>query len=372
MNEKIIKAADKIWSFLNFPFLKLEGGKKMSGATARFCVNNLTHDTEYIYQYFRLEKKCNMKCEYNRMFNQVGIVIQGQPVLDKDFTVNSALLYKRFFPGVKVVVSTWEEESCEFFDKCEQAGIDVIKTKTPYERGAGNLNCQLISSARGIQYLKEKGVKYVAKTRTDQRFNWCGWLNYLLTLLNIFPTNGDKQRMRLIFMESNGTYKYIAFHVCDFFSFGTIEDMEKFYSIPLDARPNEFFVQNDSAIGQLKESLFEYENREYFSEIPYEKYGEELLKLSMAEFYILYTYVYNCIDKNLATDNLLLRYWQYMRNYAVIVDSFQLQFYWIKYRRKYELQSKNDKDGKLDFAEWLMLYSCEDKLFSQTDDVEEC
>lgn len=356
MNEKLIKVANNVWRLLNYPFLKLEKKRNFSGATARFCMDNLTKKTEYIYQYFRYKKEADIKSYYSETFERVGIVLQGQPLLENDFTVKTVLMYKKFFPGVKVVVSTWEEAPEEFFVKCKQNDIDVIKTKTPLERGAGNLNCQLISSIRGVQYLKEKGVEYVAKTRTDQRFNWCGWLKYLLNLIKLFPANGDKQNKRIIFMESNGTYKYIAFHVCDFFAFGSVDDMRRLYDISLDCRPNQFFNVNSDAIERLKGSLLKYEDRGYFEPFPYKKYGDELEKWGIAEFYILFSYVHKYIYDNLISENLLSGYWQYLRDYAVIADSFQMQFYWPKYRRKFELQSKNDKNGKLDFAEWLSLY----------------
>lgn len=357
MNERFTKVANSIWRVLNFPFLALEKKENFSGATARVCMDNLTRKTDYIYQYFRFNKETDIKSHYRESFEQVGIVIQGQPLLEDDFTVKTALMYKEVFPGVKVVVSTWEDVPQDFFVKCEQNDIDVVKTKMPLERGAGNLNCQLISSARGIQYLKEKGVKYVAKTRTDQRFNWCGWIKYLLTLLSVYPVKGDKQNNRIIFMESNGTYKYIAFHVCDFFSFGSIDDIERLYNIPLDCRSNHFFNEHSDDIEQFKGSLLKYECNEYFDSFPYKKYGEELEKWGIAEFYILSSYVHKYIYENLTAEDMLSKYWQYLRDYAVIADSFQMQFYWPKYRRKFELQSKYDKSGKLDFAEWLSLYS---------------
>ncbi|MDO4265198.1 MAG: WavE lipopolysaccharide synthesis family protein [Eubacteriales bacterium] len=354
MKETMVKLSKGAWKLINIPFLALEG--KYSGITARYCVDNLTNQTEYIYQYFRFKKNNDCESEYIESFSKVGIVIQGQPILKDDFTLNTALMYKRFFPGVKVVISTWEEVSPDFFVKCRSHGIDVIKKKTPTEKGAGNLNCQLLSSLSGVRFLKEQGVQYVAKTRTDQRFNSSNWLDYVMTLIKIFPVKGDCQKTRLVFMESNGTYKYIAFHVCDFFAFGSIDDMERLYSIPLDKRENDFFAKNAEEIRRCKEKLKKFERREYFSGISYKKYGEELLKWNIAEFYMLYSYVHNNIESDLSEDNLLIRYWKYLEEYAIIVDSFQMQFYWSKYRRKYELQSKYDKEGKLDFAGWLKLY----------------
>ena len=43
--------------------------------------------------------------------SDVAIVIQGPLILDNHFTLNTVKLYKRYYPGCKVIVSTWNDSN---------------------------------------------------------------------------------------------------------------------------------------------------------------------------------------------------------------------------------------------------------------------
>lgn len=358
---KLLSAIEYIWGTVVSPFILIENSnERYEGLLARLDMGLLTKKTSYYYQYFRMKKKLFVPLDAsNKTYEDYAIILQGQVIYDENFTLETAFLYKKMFPGVKVIISTWNDEKEDFFSQCEKAGIICVKDQVPEERGAGNLNCQLKSTQNGLKKAQSLGVKFAAKTRTDQRFFYWGWLDYVDDLIHCFKAEGNKQKGRIVFLESNGSYKYIAFHICDFFSFGHIEDLINLYGISYDTRENDFFRRNKENIAGFKRQLAEYELRKYYQPVDYTVFGQQLEAYKIAEYYILSEYYKKWIDLDVTPENMLTRYWGYLKNYAIVADSFQMQFYWPKYRRKYEIQSKIGRDGKLDFAGWMTLLNWE-------------
>lgn len=339
-----------------FPLTRAEKHRRFECINGILFSDNMTEKSNYFYQYSRICKVGEFSEQFTGDYSRYGIVLQGPVLCDDDFTLTTLKIYRRYFPGVCLILSTWNSENKKFIEEAEKIGVKCVLNKFPSERGAGNLNCQIVSSKAGIEAARNYGCTYIAKTRTDQRFSHPQWLDYVKSLLDAFPVGGEKQKERIVFIESNGSYKYIAFHVCDFFAFGRADDICNYYNIPLDNRGYSFIKLHESEINKVKQQCTPYEMGLENVAVDYSCIKEKLLDLQISEFYILHSYVKTYIDENVDEFNLLEKYREYLKKYFCIADSSQMQFYWPKYRRKYELLSKTERDGKLDFASWLRIY----------------
>lgn len=176
-----------------------------------------------------------------------SIVLQGPILDDADFTLETVRLYRQLHPWAIIVVSTWIDQSNEVLNKIESLGAIVVKSEKPIWAGQQNMNMQIVSSRVGLEAAKESGATHAIKTRADQRLCATDLLNYLYSLLKIFPLREScLQNQRLVAIGLD-TFRYRMYGVGDLFLFGEINDMVRYWSPPLDSRkfePNEIHFRN--------------------------------------------------------------------------------------------------------------------------------
>ena len=216
--------------------------------------------------------------------------------------------------------------------------IEVIKNKYP-EKGLENLNYQIFSTIQGIRKLKEYGIEYILKLRTDQRIYNKNIDISLVNLLDIFPIKGKNllQKKRIITTGIN-TYKYLPFSISDMLMFGTIEDMEKYWEVELS-----------------KKKLLD---NKVFKDI-YEATKQETLWSCEIYLYINFLKKVKNIKK---IDYSLKEYYKTLHENVIITDI--IEFYWFKYRLLDDNLS-NDRTPRGQFLredEWINLYQDYNKI----------
>ena len=68
----------------------------------------------------------------------VGLVVQGPIVNECDFTVETARLYKKIFPGLEIVVSTWDDENAQRVAKCGRRWLQVRQLAGRFDQRVHN------------------------------------------------------------------------------------------------------------------------------------------------------------------------------------------------------------------------------------------
>lgn len=259
---------------------------------------------------------------------KIAMVMQGPLQRDFDFTVESVKIYRKIFPDVQVVVSTWEGEDAASVDEMRNDGAVVLLNTPPSHRGPGNnINMQVCSAAAGVLWAKENGFDYCLKTRTDFRiFNPSLFVD-CLTLQKAFPlAHSYAQSQRLVAFSNH--VKYMPYTLPDVNMFGAIDDMVQYWTPPYDDRT----VFHFQTLMQLAKSLH-------------------------AEAWFLTHYV-GKLGRQVHWS--LQDYWDIIKDHFVFMDSPAADIYWRKapyteYRWKlYEASSNFETFG---FAEWLRLYT---------------
>jgi hypothetical protein len=167
------------------------------------------------------------------------VVIQGPPAAD-DFTAETVKLYRRLFPGCPLIVSTWADTPAAALKTLAAAGAEVVTSPKPTEPGFWNINLQLTSSLAGVEAAAARGVEFVLKTRSDQRFYFPHTAEFLVNLLRTFPVAaGYRQRGRIVGI-GRSTIKYGLYQLSDQAMFGYTEDMVAYWSA--SHRPREQFT----------------------------------------------------------------------------------------------------------------------------------
>jgi len=149
-----------------------------------------------------------------------------------------------------VVISTWKDEKIKINDK----KCIVIYNEKPETPGLSNRNLQRLSVANALRYLKERGVEYVLKWRTDMlstNFN----LNELLELANYNLNSKIKSRIVMPSFRTLSVFPDYLSSFPDHFSFGHIDEMEILWG------DNDFNYKNDyNFIGEENPKLIDKYN----------------------------------------------------------------------------------------------------------------
>ncbi len=268
----------------------------------------------------------------NSKNSQVAIVLQG-PVMTKwDFTVETIKMYKMMFPDVHLIVSTWCDTPSSVLDSLQALDIHIVCSEYPGNPGISHVNYQIVSTVAGIRKAGELGAKYCLKTRTDQRMYRHDAIQFLLSLLAVFPLSQEFVQLkgRLIAASLN-TYKYRLYGISDMFLFGNIEDMEMYWDVPLD--PRDFLpVMEDDLLSYSQQKLCEV----YFFTLFMEKL-------------------------NIKPDWTLRQSWQLFKDLFCVIDQSMLDLYWPKYNRFVERRRLNYQQRMGDelfcYSDWIRLYA---------------
>ena len=290
-----------------------------------------------------------------------AIVIQGPVVYDNNYTALTCKLYRRRYPKIPIVVSTWKGVRDEFKKFCAEQNVTVLENEMPENHGSHNVNLQMTSSHKGIEFVRDNtSAKFVLKTRADNRINRPDFLLHFRNLLKTFPLNGDKLQSRIVVTDWY-TFRFYPFNICDFLSFGTIEDMEKLYSVRSDITPevgHKLQFKRYRVFAKIGK-YFAHPNM-YFSDkrrlVNFNRMMRKL-KAAAAESYIMETF-YEKFIAPIDTDKLLQTYFKFLRDYLVIADSEVLLLDWPKYAyqsNKTVLYTETATMG-MKFPQWLDFY----------------
>ena len=190
--------------------------------------------SHYLSMVLRLRKSddINAKPDIVDFKEDVAIVMQG-PIITKDsFTYETLKIYRKRFPRIRLILSTWDDYSKDELNQFKAINVDIVENTKPDYSGIANINFQIKSTKNGIFKAKELGSKYCLKTRTDQRIYRHDFVLFFFSLLDSFKIENKYLRRRLIAVSLN-TYKYRLYGVSDMLMYGHIEDMLKYWNVSL-------------------------------------------------------------------------------------------------------------------------------------------
>lgn len=159
-----------------------------------------------------------------------AIVIQG-PMQHKPLHI--AKFYSQFD---NVVWSSWEDEDIEIVKQVRDIGVNVILNKKPKFNGDRNINYQLNSTFKGIEYFKNKNnITEVIKIRSD-------FIVYGIERL-LERVNGSDISFMYVYDQHSSSYKPIYYldywhhgmdFPADYIIHGNIETMYNVFNFQME------------------------------------------------------------------------------------------------------------------------------------------
>lgn len=270
--------------------------------------------------------------------DDIAIIIQGPIRYDNSFTYNTLSVYRKIYPNVLIIVSTWKGEvTVDFREKCMEKRIVIMENEYPRSSGVKHVNYQLLSSAKGVEYtLDKESIKYVLKCRTDQRINKPDFLLYMRNLLQTYPSGGILKD-RIVVSD----FFDCPFCIRDFLMFGNKKDLIKLFTIPHDNNKRLQNIPRQGIVDKIGERMMRETNRILMKE----RHGEILRKKelkdktvnikSLFKYYNPEIYIFRTFyDKNIEkidAERILEQYRCFLKELICVADLDVLELYWDKY-----------------------------------------
>lgn len=328
----------------------------------------------------KLDELYNDYYTYNHMFQNTvwkflqridirdtAIVIQGPVIYENDFTIETLYRYRWIYPKATIILSTWNGDIQDYFRwQANSIDIIIVENEMPADHGISNICLQLISSHYGILCAnKIVGIKYVMKTRTDQRIFLPDFLTYLKNTLKTFAVKSEILKERIIFLGGYQSSCVCPFEMSDFLTFGRIEDMKEFYNstgksqklIP-DRMNNLDYLKKRARILRDHSHYDNFLAMKTLSEEKRRFLCNEFMEYLDPETYIVLSFYQRIILKRdfSDSDDVLEHYWKFLKNCVIIVDSDHLFLYWFKYEDRYLIESSLISMGSLTTSAWMDIY----------------
>jgi hypothetical protein len=135
----------------------------------------------------------------------VTIILQGKVLQDSiDFLIKN-------YPQANVVISTWVDTELDFSNIPHT--YNVVLTKLPSDGGHQNINYQVLSTLKGLQFVK---TDYVIKLRGDEYYSNLDYVAYEIAM------NPHKIYSSPIFFRH---WSFMEYHISDHIIAGTTNNL---------------------------------------------------------------------------------------------------------------------------------------------------
>ena len=304
-----------------------------------------------IYKYPKYAENVVSIEEETDIQRQSAIIMQGPLVREDNFTLNTVKIYKKLFPGVLVIVSTWENEDQEYIKLLrKETNCKVVCSSLPKHSGILNLNYQIVSTMAGIREAELAGRQYVFKSRCDNRIYKRGIFEFLYSCLHTYPVNESVgyQKYRIVAGGESINSMLRPLWLTDQYGYGYIEDMKKYWNY---TQPEVDITREEVWKEILKDKL---------------TWNERTERSLSAEVCIMKDY-FNRMEGN-APECSVKEYWRIIDRQFITVSRADVGLFWFKYdvrhdeSRRQGLYFSEDDETKClsynwDFQIWLMLHS---------------
>lgn len=289
----------------------------------------------------KLEKNTFKNVNFRNNSKNTAIIIQGPIANYENFVVETINIYLKIFPEALIILSTWDDEVDKNFLKQIQNldNFHLILNKKPVTKY--NVNLQIISTSKAIDYAIKKNFKFSLKTRTDCRIYNPYSLIYLKSLLNTFKIDKFNINCNRILSCSVDSRIFRVYGLSDICLFSETKDLSKYF------------------INESYEESIKKLNLNIHSPIVNET-------AVINEIFLCSRYISN-LDLELKWT--LDDWWIKCREIFCVFDRSSIDLFWYKYHWQYEQRFTNNYTSNfnqsLQFSDWINIFNKKTEIYNQ-------
>ncbi len=318
------------------PFLYLLAKMDANGVRSLSYIIRIFEKRANNYITFKLRPKksdsfISSRIRTNVHTGEFAIVLQGPIELRDDFTLESVRFYRKMFPKCIIIISTWDNVDETFLERFRKENCYIVLSSFFKGGGCGNVNYQICTSLAGIKKAKELGALYTLKCRSDLRIYREFVLEYLKSLVEMFPVpepNLFGLKGRIISQSGGWGQLFMPYTLQDFIYFGYTDDLLNFFDIPYDKRE----------IGPIQNHL------KSIHKVTTGRYVYDLLP---PELYLTKSF----IEKYDKTPHTVKTFWELFSKFFMTVDQDQIGSLWNKYGLHFTSAYYCEFDGKHNYKD---------------------
>ena len=345
-SNKLISIRDnnKFFRFLN-EGKNLDINKNVHGKEIVKIEENQKNNEIFLSYSFRpkLEKDTFKNIKFQNNSENTAIIIQGPIKNYENFVIETIKLYLKIFPEALVVLSTWKDEVNEIFlNNIKNLNrfqlIQNIKPITKY-----NVDLQILSTSKALDYAIQHNSKFCLKTRTDCRIYNPSSLIFLKNLLDTFKIKKKNELFEnRILASSIDSRIYRVYGLTDICLFGETKDLLKYFL-------NESYEESLTKINlDVKNPII-----------------NETAVIN--EIFLCARYLSN-INHELKWT--LDDWWETCKHIFCVFDTRSIDLFWYKYHWQYEQRFTNNYttsyNQSLQFSDWLNIYNDKTNFYKKS------
>lgn len=285
--------------------------------------------------HLRPKKSKDIKIQIGNNFKyKVGIILQGPISVNEDngeFLEETIKIYKKLFPYCKIVLSTWKLDHITF-KKFEKLNISILENIEPKAQNFGkvrNIDRQILTTYTALEFLKNEGIEFALKSRTDWRIYKPNSIKFLINMILNFPTKSKQMKGRIV-VTSMITSKFRIYGLTDTLQFGYTDDLINYWD-------KEFFTESTERL-----NLNPYPKIINFTPV-------------ISEIFLCVRFL-NKINHSLLWS--LRDWWKSLSLYFCVVDADSLDLLWTKYEdwfyeKRYFRSYLNSSPRAVEFSDWI-------------------
>ena len=289
----------------------------------------------------KLEKNTFKNITFENNSKNTAIIIQGPLANYENFVIETIKIYLKIFPEALIILSTWEDEVDKYFLKQTQNfnNFHLILNKKPVTKY--NVNLQIISTYKAIDYAIQKNLKFSLKTRTDCRIYNPYSLIYLRSLLDTFKINKSNINYNRILSCSVDSRIFRVYGLSDICLFSETKDLSKYFI-------NESYEESIKKLNLNIQSPIINETA------------------VINEIFLCSRYILN-LDLELKWT--LDDWWIKCREIFCVFDRSSIDLFWYKYHWQYEQRFTNNYTSNynqsLQFSDWINIFNKKTEIYNQ-------
>ncbi len=345
LSNKLISIRDnnKFFRFLN-EGTNVELDKNIHGKKIVKINNNQNNNDIFLSYSFRpkFEKDTFNNIKFTNNSENTAIIIQGPIKNYETFVIETIKIYSKIFPDALIVLSTWKDEiNKSFLNNVINFNkfhlIQNVKPTTKY-----NVNLQILSTFKALEFILENNYKFSLKTRTDCRIYNPNSIIFLKSLLQTFKIKDNSIISNRILASSIDSRLYRVYGLTDICLFSQTKELYKYF-------------KNESYEDSLKKLNVDLE---------YPIMNDTAV---INEIFLCARYLSNL---NYKLEWSLEDWWKKCRELFCIFDTSSIDLFWYKYHWKYEQRFLSNYTSEfnqsLQYSDWLNLYNLKTENYKKS------
>lgn len=167
---------------------------------------------------------------------QIAIFVQGKI---EQHTPLTLAWNKQHHPSIPIIYTTWKNQDKNLINACGQWCDEMFLVDEPHHSGIRGLNYTLRSCRHSLEYLKDCGISYAVRCRSDMII----YGSIFNAMRNIYSKIDNENKISI---PLNHTFRHIPFFFGEKLMIGSTDNLLKLWSYPESSENIKYWAESEN------------------------------------------------------------------------------------------------------------------------------